>query len=836
MNNNIRKLTLTALLATSATLGSYAQDSEDIVDLEAYVVRGMEDFAARAIEGETPVSFSTVDVEQLQMELGSRDLPMVLETTPSVYASEDGGGAGDARINVRGFNQRNVAVMINGIPVNDMENGWVYWSNWDGVSDVAQSIQVQRGMSNVNLATPSVGGTLNIITDPAGQNMGGIIKQEFGSGNFLKTSVTGNTGLMLNDSFALTAAVVRKTGDGVIEKTWTDAWAYYVGATYIINEQNRLDFTLLGAPQRHGQNLYDHNLAEYDQDYARKLGADPASFEQYPEIGRLWNENWSPIDPDYDGKQFFNGDTHNRYADNYVMERENYFHKPLASLNWNLDINEDMNLYTAFYWSGGEGGGTGTYGSVGRYWRGEFPGQFGDYQFSAQRTYERNLANNGQSRGILRNSVNVQNTWGIISKGTWVVNDNLELQAGIDWRTAYAKHWREVRDLLGGTYFREYNSNNDNYQNDDGTTIVYLGDKIAYDTKNTIDWLGAYIQGQYDADNWNAFAMFGTSSIEYGHTNYFRTVTGLPGAAPVEVNPGAISGWQTKGGIMYDVNEEYAVYISAGAYDNAPILDGVIDDSASIANPDPKNEKFTNLELGVNYANKAGTVAVNANVYATSWEDRTITRTVDISQDEEGLATITGLGQDHMGLEIEGTYMPTEQWRFDAAVSFNKWEYSNDVNATVRSYDDSSNAYDLNLYVDGLKVGDAPQKQFVLRSTYKPFDGVSMSLVGKWNGEMYAEFSPESRTDPDDRVQSWEVPDFWVFDYHLSFRTTIDTPWTPMDVEFFLHVFNLFDELYVHEATDNDGYNAWDFDHDVDDAGVKLGLPRRFNTGFKIRF
>ena len=62
---------------------------------------------------------------------------MVLNTTPSVYATQQGGGGGDARINVRGFNQRNVAVMINGVPQNDMENGWVYWSNWDGVADAA---------------------------------------------------------------------------------------------------------------------------------------------------------------------------------------------------------------------------------------------------------------------------------------------------------------------------------------------------------------------------------------------------------------------------------------------------------------------------------------------------------------------------------------------------------------------------------------------------------------------------------------------------------------------------------------------------------------------------
>lgn len=189
MKTKLCKLTLFAIAAIVAVGSIHAQNPDnnielETIELEAYVVKAMEDFASRAVEGETPVSFSTIDVQQIEMELGSRDLPMVLEITPSVYASQDGGGAGDSRVNVRGFNQRNVAVMINGIPMNDMENGWVYWSNWDGLSDSSQSIQVQRGMSNVTLATPSIGGTLNIITNPAGQQLGGCIQAGIRIGEF----------------------------------------------------------------------------------------------------------------------------------------------------------------------------------------------------------------------------------------------------------------------------------------------------------------------------------------------------------------------------------------------------------------------------------------------------------------------------------------------------------------------------------------------------------------------------------------------------------------------------------------------------------------------------
>ncbi len=109
---------------------------------EAIAMDALEVFATRAIERKTPVAYTDVPKVQIQNQLGSRDLPMVLNVTPSVYATQQGGGAGDARINVRGFSQRNTAVMINGVPVNDMENGWVYWSNWDGLGDAATSIQL----------------------------------------------------------------------------------------------------------------------------------------------------------------------------------------------------------------------------------------------------------------------------------------------------------------------------------------------------------------------------------------------------------------------------------------------------------------------------------------------------------------------------------------------------------------------------------------------------------------------------------------------------------------------------------------------------------------------
>ena len=234
----------------SVVVGDKMATYEFVLSQDYVALSDVEVLASRASEN-TPVAYTNVTKEEFETRLGSQDIPMILNTTPSVYATQQGGGAGDARINIRGFNQRNIAVMINGVPQNDMENGWVYWSNWDGVGDTAASIQVQRGLSAVNLATPSIGGTMNIITAPTSFEKGGRFKQEAGEGGFMKTTFNYNTGLMLNDKLALSGTIVRKTGDGIIDGTWTDAWAYYLGASYAVSDKQRFELYAIGAPQRH---------------------------------------------------------------------------------------------------------------------------------------------------------------------------------------------------------------------------------------------------------------------------------------------------------------------------------------------------------------------------------------------------------------------------------------------------------------------------------------------------------------------------------------------------------------------------------------------------------
>ncbi len=804
------------------------------LNFKSQQLEALEVFASRAVERKTPVAFTNVDKVQVQRELASRDVPMVLNTTPSVYATMQGGGAGDARVNVRGFNQRNVAIMINGVPVNDMENGWVYWSNWDGVGDATSSIQMQRGLSAVNLATPSIGGTMNIITDPTANSRQVLAKQEVGNDGFLKSTVSLSTGL-INGKYAFTVSGVRKTGEGYYDGTWTDAWAYYGAAAWNISDKQRLDFYAVGAPQRHGQNLYRQNLAAYDHEYAREVFEEDgltdseidAVLNDIPEAGRRWNQNASRAASGLSSTQNNGFGEVDRANDTFLNERENFFHKPQVNLNHYYQINDRSLWSTVLYYSGGKGGGTGTYGEMG--WDYSGPTRVID----VQGTYDLNQAN-GSSLGILRNSHNVQYTVGAISKFKRTINENLTAEVGLDWRTAEIQHYRTVRDLMGGTgYLR---SDSDFWG---GERSLQPGDKFNFDNTNTVDWFGGFAQAEYSKDALSAYGMVGYSAISYSFEDFFRD--GGDGN-PFTIDSGTLGGGQIKGGASLELNDNISIFGNAGYVSKAPIFDGVIDDFSGAKLDDPQNETFVAYEAGVDFRSTDRKFAGKVNVYHTIWNDRTITRSVQEESGDDGLINITGLNALHSGVELELAYQPLDVIRFDLASSFGDWYYTDDVSARYTpDQGDPASQRTVEIFTKDLKVGDAPQTQVAYSVTVFPVDGLYAKFIGRSYSNFYADFDPTSRTDAETAGrQVWETPAYNVFDLNVGYDIPRDMLGTSrFDIRVFGNIFNVFDSFYIQDATDNSRYNAFD-DNGVnsmaDDAEVFLGLPRQFNFGTRITF
>ena len=189
--------------------------------------------------------------------------------------------------------------------------------------------------------------------------------------------------------------------------------------------------------------------------------------------------------------------------------------------------------------------------------------------------------------------------------------------------------------------------------------------------------------------------------------------------------------------------------------------------------------------------------------------------------------------------EMEGSAQLMPILRLDFAASFGNWKFVEDASGNYTEYTDEGTVKQTK-YEYALKnlwVGDMPQTGFVMGATLTPIRGLSIQGIIKSYDNNYADWSPGAREikgSTADRDQVWMAPAYNKIDLHAYYNLPMQIAGANLQV--FAHVFNLTDELYIQDATDNSQYNSHDKDHDADSAEVFFGIPRSFNAGISIRF
>lgn len=171
--------------------------------------------------------------EEIVARADERDVPLLLEDLPGVYASSDAGnGVGYTYLNVRGFDQRRVGVMINGIPLNDPEDHQVYWVDMPDLAESLEDIQVQRGVTNSMGGMTAVGGTVNLITELLASEPQGRLALQAGSYGTAKQSLTWQTGL-LGGRCATQLRVSHLASEGYRQRSASDQWSVFWSGQYV---------------------------------------------------------------------------------------------------------------------------------------------------------------------------------------------------------------------------------------------------------------------------------------------------------------------------------------------------------------------------------------------------------------------------------------------------------------------------------------------------------------------------------------------------------------------------------------------------------------------------
>ena len=825
-----------ALTATLKNGGIYVMVVDRNTLSEIIVTSGVIDIAKVR---ETPIAVSTISPAEISLKTGNQEFPEIMNKTPGVYATKQGGGYGDSRISLRGFDQTNTSFLINGQPVNDMENGRVYWSNWQGLSDVASGIQIQRGLGASRLAVPSVGGTVSIFTKAAQKSQGGKLTQMIGNDGYTKTGVSYNTGVN-EKGWASSFLISKWAGNGYINNTSGEGYTYFAAVGYAPEDSDHeLNFTFLGSGQWHHQRDVWVSIRDY-----QNFGDEG--------IDRTWNSNGGTLN----GEEF--------------SMRRNFYNKPLATFNWDWEINSKLKLATSLYGSAGRGGGTGPRGNNYRNgvtdilpFRKDLTEHYlengrGSRNPDGSINFDAVVANNqsttlgytgdigafeGQligSNGFRDSNVNreVLIRRASMNSHDWVGGiSNLEGQfgnwktsIGIDLRKYTGQHYRVLNNLMGLDGYYSTGNKNSNGQiinttvaaNPFGSTGLD-GPKIDYHNVGKVGWQGVNGLVEYGTDRLTAVVQAGLSNQAFQRIDYFD----VPDNPESDVqNQG---GGYLKGGANYNINEKSNVFFNTGYISRQPQFGAVFPNYGNDISSDLQNEEITSFELGYGFIGKD--LSFNVNAYSTSWGNRFVTRSLSNQQGVDGSAQFKNIDVVHNGIEFEGKYRLSDATKFRGMLSVGDWRYTKDFSAEL--FDENQQSIGTGtLYLKDAKVGDAAQLTASLGVDQRITKNISMDLDYRFVDGLYADYSitDSEFTNPDNQG-ALKLPSYGLFDLGVTGR--VGKGWVVR-----ANINNLLNTTYIAESNSNIHADAssttW---NGVDTRNsVWFGFGRTWNASLSYNF
>lgn len=179
-----------------------------------------------------PMAMSTLDSRCLQAADNGRDLPWLLQLTPSLVATSDNGlGIGLSGFRIRGTDASRINLTFDGVPLNDPEDQTVFWANMNAFTSSTSSVQVQRGVGTSTNGSGAFGATLTMQSQQPTEDPYTELQGRVGSYGTRQFTVKVGSGL-LNDHWTFDARWSGTHTNGYIDRTAGILGSYFGSASY----------------------------------------------------------------------------------------------------------------------------------------------------------------------------------------------------------------------------------------------------------------------------------------------------------------------------------------------------------------------------------------------------------------------------------------------------------------------------------------------------------------------------------------------------------------------------------------------------------------------------
>ncbi|MFT4073947.1 MAG: TonB-dependent receptor [Asticcacaulis sp.] len=708
------KLTKSLILAGTALTGLFvagmaSAQSTATQELETttVVVKGAGKKSAAGLGVEQTVTKTRSSITSDYLDTQAPGSPLdAINLLPGVnFTDQDATGSVGFDITLRGFDSQRIALILDGMPLNDTGNYAIYPTmNID--SELYSRIDVNLGSTDVDSPTAAAGGgTVNFVTKKPSEKMGFQVKETLGDNSYHREFLRFDSG-----KFGPWGTTAYLTYSNLISDKWKGYGSVkrqqYNGGLYQ-PFGDKGDFVSLNFTYNRSRNnsYYDVSASEYTSDYDMDFAGtinSSTSTATGSSSGAYYGWKINP-------------------TDNGSLRLQSKFH---------LRDNLVLTIDPSFQYTKADGG-------TQVYLLDESTGKIGSQIYSQLINYDANGDGTIGSEYVFYPSLTRTKRYTLNSSLIWYLNDTNTL------RVAYTYDHGDHRQTGATTFLTSDLSIPDPLSKDDSYAVIGSdGQQIQRRNRQSYADLSqfAITYGGYFFDNklkvdlglripdfkrelnnycYQAASYAYCEPTDPGDTTVFGTSALKSGAYQAATSFKVdYQKYLPNLGVSYKIADHQSIYASYSEMISAPRTDSLY----SLTTPNLQPETSQTFDLGYRYSSPL--ISASASLWKTDFQHR-----IETGWDEElQLSIATDVGNARMtGANAEIGVRPLKGLNLYASASYTKTEMLNDYEYAAGKYD----------YTKGMQLGKVPRLMYAFNADYKIGDW-QFGLNGKYTGKRYA--------------------------------------------------------------------------------------------------
>ncbi|GAA4325136.1 TonB-dependent receptor [Flaviaesturariibacter amylovorans] len=690
---------------------------------------------------------------------GTQNISSILTAGRDPFFNAASFNFSSVRFRLRGLENDYFSTYMNGVPMDNLDNGFAPYGLWGGLNDVMRNRDVEYGLRPNTFAYGDIGSNTNIDVRASRQRAQTSVNYAIANRNYThRVMLTHGTGQNRQGWSFAGSLSARWAEEGYIPGSYYKSFSYFAAVDKRIRQRHLLSLAVFGAPTENGRQ------GSTTQE-AMDLAGDP-----------FYNPNWG----------FQNGKKRNASVGTT--------NQPVILFTHDFRIRNNVSLLTGIGYSFGDRSVTALdwynapdprpdyyrnlpsyldrFASVidpeqARRVRDAWMNDVNVRQINWQKLYDVNRANfltvtdgKGQPVSGLRSRYVIQdriiNTQRINVSTTLNarLSDHVDFTFGATYQNQKNHYYQKLNDLLGGDFYmdlnqfaeRQFNDGSSN-QNDlnNPNRIIRKGDRYGYDYNINLQQATTWAQGVFKFSKFDFFASAQLSSTTFQRVGYVRS--GLfPNASFGKGKHNEFLNYAVKGGATYKINGRNYVYANASFLTRAPYFDNVYISPRTrhTQQENVRSEEVKSFEGA--YIHTAPRLKVRIGGYYTHMDNQLEVMSYydDLVQNFVNMA-LNGVSKEMFGGEFGVEYNLGQGVSINAAAAVGRYYYDSNPLAVITADNTSEVLGARQTYIKNFRL-PTPQEAYSLGATYRSPRYWFVSLTGNHFRQSYLTINPLRRT------------------------------------------------------------------------------------------